>query len=429
MLSSRLLAGARVWQASRASPSSLAHNGRIVQKRTMLNFIKTTLGVETESSDEPTPENRFHPWETSPYQDLRARAASIKAHAKCPITGKEINYTCPISGIPTHHSREAWEQDVDYHKNKVYEKLRMANTYEHDLRSGREFPEFDFAGTQDPDKTVNFMNWDTFFYTRMFYSMDTEFQLAAVTKMMSYPVTIGGIMHEYSPYLLKPKGNLTLEGLKSLAALRYTLYPKDRNRVWQDRPMRVFILGARAESQLPPHVWKQLSYLFPYTSLEVNFIGPESNFDKEKGQYVYSSTPVTQKIDENLTLNLYSDYFHVLHEYQDFFPYDPYQDVFMLFHPGLGAPEAMDQWEKTIPGLLDSKCAIFSTGFHESDIQRDWDWLHEKFGDKFDVLLDKQDNVFGSTKWEVNDPAPSEVFQFNQKIFGFRGKRYHAIPK
>lgn len=38
---------------------------------------------------------------------------------------------------------------------------------------------------------------------------------------------------------------------------------------------RVFILGARAESSLPPHVWEQLSLLFPAVSLHLHFIGPQ----------------------------------------------------------------------------------------------------------------------------------------------------------
>jgi len=351
----------------------------------------------------------------------------IRARAKCPVTGKNINYTCPKSGIPTHHSEEAWKSDAEYHEREIWKILRKVNTYEHDLRSGREFPEFDFPGKQQRDAVVNFLNWDAFLYTRQFYSMDSDFHLAAVTKMLSYPITMGSILHQYSPYLLKPQGPLTLEGLKSLAALRYTLFPLDRTRSWQDRPVRFFVLGARAESQLPPHAWKQLSYLLPDTKFEIIFIGPEAYFDKEKRHYVASKKKITKRIDSQVSLSYYTDYFHVLNDMQDFMPYDPYLDAFFLFHPGLGAPETMNQWEKSVPGLLESKCAIFVTGFHEPDSQRDWKWLHNKFGDKMDVLLEPTKNLFGSTKWELNDLNPREVYQFNQQLFGFRGKRYHAI--
>jgi splicing suppressor protein 51 len=169
--------------------------------------------------------------------------------------------------------------------------------------------------------------------------------------------------------------------------------------------------------------------LLPYTSFELVFIGPESHYDKQKRHYVTSQKKIMNRFDSQMAFSYYTDYFHVLNEAQDFMPYDPYLDVFFLFHPGLGAPEAMDQWEKTIPGLLESKCAVFVTGFHENDSKRDWEWLHTKFGDKLDVLMEPVTNIFGSTKWELNDLNPLEVYQFNQRLFGFRGKRYHAVRR
>ena len=39
--------------------------------------------------------------------------------------------------------------------------------------------------------------------------------------------------------------------------------------------MRIFILGARAESSLPPHVWEQLCLLFPSALFHLYFIGPQ----------------------------------------------------------------------------------------------------------------------------------------------------------
>lgn len=393
-----------------------------------LTKLRVTLGMDPPPPPGyPTDANRFHPWDRSPCPQIAARAEFIKAKAKCPVTGKNIAYTCPTSGIPTHHDRAAWEADEEYHRSGRAQLLRKANIFEHDLHSGRQFPEFDFPGGQYQDALINYLNWDTFLYTREFFSMDNEFNLAAVTKMLTYPITMGAILDQYSPYALEPKGPLTLEGLKSLAALRYSMFPKDRTKSWQDRPVRFFVLGARSESQLPALVWKQLSYALPYTKFELVFVGPECYFDKTKSRYVQSERKISHKIDEKMTLSYYTDYFHVLHEAQDLFPYDPYLDVFFLFHPGLGAPEAMDQWKKSVPGLLESKCAIFSTGFHKQDLTRDWDWLMGNFGEELDVLMKPTENLFKSQKWELNDLNPQEVYQFNQQLFGFRGKRYHAV--
>jgi len=39
--------------------------------------------------------------------------------------------------------------------------------------------------------------------------------------------------------------------------------------------VRIFIVGARAESSLPPHVWEQLGFLFPSSNFHLIFVGPE----------------------------------------------------------------------------------------------------------------------------------------------------------
>jgi len=44
--------------------------------------------------------------------------------------------------------------------------------------------------------------------------------------------------------------------------------------------VRVFILGARAESSLPPHAWEQLTMLFPSTHFHLFFIGPQVSLPK-----------------------------------------------------------------------------------------------------------------------------------------------------
>lgn len=400
--------------------------GSILYKRCFMELVKNALGLDPPlGPDVPQISNRFYPWDKSPSPEIRERAAKIKSIAKCPVTGLDIRYTCPLSGIPTHHSKEAWEQDTNYHQNKIYEYLKKVNIYEHDLRSGRSFPELEFPNEQTRDRAVNLEHWDLFFYTRQFYSMDTEFQLAAATKMLSYPISIASILHEYSPYGLQPKGPITLEGLKSIAALRYILYPQILKSDLNDKkPMRIFIVGARAESQLPGHVWKQLQYLFPKKKLDLIFIGPESCLLEGNLEKI----PIERHVDPTLRLFYYPNYFHELHHAQDFFPYDPYNDVFFLFHPGFANEELKPYWfNDTLPNLLDTKCAIFHTGLHENDIMKDTQLLQKEFGDKLDTLITPTKNVFGSTKWELNDYNPQEVYQFNMYLAGFRGKRYQTV--
>jgi splicing suppressor protein 51 len=172
-----------------------------------------------------------------------------------------------------------------------------------------------------------------------------------------------------------------------------------------------------------------LLFLFNKPNMHINFIGPEALYDRQKKQFVYNQSAVTERVAPNYSVSYYTDYFHVIHDTQEFTPYDPYYDVFFLFHPGLGAPEAMDQWEKSMPALLESKCAVFVTGFHEADSKRDWDWVMNKFGNELDVLMTPGVNTFQSTKWEINDLTPEEPYQVNQQVFAVRGKRYPAVLK
>lgn len=72
-----------------------------------------------------------------------------------------------------------------------------------------------FIGAQHRDEAVNLSNWDTFLYTRGFLSMNSERSMRHVSHVLTYPLTIGSVLHQSSPYQLGK--DLTVEGLKSLA--------------------------------------------------------------------------------------------------------------------------------------------------------------------------------------------------------------------
>lgn len=96
--------------------------------------------------------------------------------------------------------------DKAYHDSKKYEILKKVNIYEHDLRSGRPFPEFDFPQQQGYDKAVNLTNWDLFLYTRSFYSMDTEFQLAMRHQDAELPHHHRVAVTQILPIFAEPQG-------------------------------------------------------------------------------------------------------------------------------------------------------------------------------------------------------------------------------
>ena len=181
-----------------------------------------------------------------------------------------------------------------------------------------------------------------------------------------------------------------------------------------DKPqMRIFILGARAESSLPPHVWEQLTLLFPAALFHLYFIGPQVSLPKppatvsshstSAGSHPAGTSPDPQaeasasaapaKSDEEKPVYLPNVYepptpapisrhrrtrssierygipsytvpytplltitgmqcnYHEVHaQFQETF--DPYTDLFFMFSPGFGFPSPTSMSDVTGEPLL-----------------------------------------------------------------------------
>lgn len=181
----------------------------------------------------------FHSFTNSPIPEIRLRGAYMRQHAYCPHpdhrptrmagsgTGKEasqtgnlppahVDFECPDCGIPVYCSKEHWMDQYDAHL-EICDTLRQANEDDHDLRSGRFFPEFDYPGPQMEEAMVNMLNWDTFLYTREFGAINSDRSMRQVTRMLTYPLTVASVLHELSPYNIRQGGRMTVEGLKSFS--------------------------------------------------------------------------------------------------------------------------------------------------------------------------------------------------------------------
>ena len=198
-------------------------------------------------------------------------------------------------------------------------------------------------------------------------------------------------------------------------------------------PMRLFILGARAESSLPREVWHQLAYLFPRVTFHIIFIGPESMANRDSEFPLPERTPrnpfgavVEDRISptHQMKVSTIVEYYHTIHEAGLFQPFDPYFDCFVLFHPGLGHPASSHEWQDTIPQLLETKVPIISTGYTEWDMRRDLEWVKEKVGGEMDILMEPGENKFRSLRWDLNDFDPADISCGNWGVWAFRGKRY-----
>jgi mitochondrial splicing suppressor protein 51 len=195
--------------------------------------------------------------------------------------------------------------------------------------------------------------------------------------------------------------------------------------------MRIFIIGARAESSLPREVWVQLTHLFPRVSFHLIFIGPESMANRDAEFPLPERTPgnpfgavIEDRITSSIKISTFVEYYHTLHKTGHFYPYDPYFDCFVLFHPGLGHPASSHEWEETVPQLLETKVPILVTGYTQYDMERDFDWVKRTVGGEVDLLMAPGENLFRSLRWDLNDLDPQDISCGNWGIWAFRGKRY-----
>lgn len=208
--------------------------------------VQTPPGVASnppgQTTDRPLlmPNNLFHPYSSSPSPEIRRRAAFMKQNAYCPhpdhhqtrlptdpsdpesrkTTGHlppaHVSFECPDCGIPVSCSEEHWADDYEAHL-EICDTLREINEDDHDLRSGRFFPEFEYPSDQIEEALPNMTNWDTLLYSREFNAINDERSMRQATRLLTYPLTIGSILHELSPYSIRGEGKLTPEGLKSLS--------------------------------------------------------------------------------------------------------------------------------------------------------------------------------------------------------------------
>jgi mitochondrial splicing suppressor protein 51 len=252
-------------------------------------------------------------------------------------------------------------------------------------------------------------------------------------------------------------------------------------------PVRIFILGARAESSLPPHIWNQLSLMFPSATLSIYHIGPEVSLPKisipqeerapphpsptssDNSQVNSTDLTVSQQeelkkmkvwkptisevkmqkytrneiatfgvpsytspINDQLQISALRSPYADIHA--TFGPFDPYTDVFFAFQPGFGFPSqhtpgipqiaSQSEWGSVLPLILESKCALFVTGFSPEDVERDVRSLEAVPGvaGEFDWILTPGDNPFRSERWEVAEFDPRLMVRTNWGIWGIRGK-------
>ena len=222
---------------TRAAPGAFTSNSeaKVVTETKPLQNASSGLRLSQE--------DLFHPFSTSPIPEFRRRAAFMKQHAYCPhpdhkptkmptvapkkddasqtaggMAPAHVDFECPDCGFPVYCSKEHWMDHYQEHL-EVCDTLRQINEDDHDLRSGRVFQEGNLPDLQLDEAAVNMTNWDTFMYTREFEAVNSDRAMRQITRLLTYPITIGSVLHELSPYGINKGERLTVEGLKSFSGM------------------------------------------------------------------------------------------------------------------------------------------------------------------------------------------------------------------
>ncbi|CAO3699018.1 unnamed protein product [Rhizopus microsporus] len=204
-----------------------------------------------------------------------------------------------------------------------------------------------------------------------------------------------------------------------MIALRTILYPKnqlvnDAQAQVRTETINIYLLGARAEATLPSHIWLQLAYLFPSTPFHIHFIGPDALAPNQE--------PHMKSVNERLFFTFDNAMYHDYHEKIEKF--DPYTDFFFLFSPGIGHHSAREGWKPSIQKALETKCAMFITGYDEADMMNDVAAVEQDYQGEFDWVLKPTVNEYRSLKRDVNLMDLRQTIFANYGIWGIRGKRY-----
>jgi len=126
------------------------------------------------------------------------------------------------------------------------------------------------------------------------------------------------------------------------------------------RPVRVAVLGARAESTLPHLFWQQLGLL---TGLRwhLEFMGPHAGLPRQPYEEL-SAQRENVKVDFSCRMGL----FHETHPQAELS-----WDAFVFFNSGIGHPKEGERWDATIKMLLGCGKPVLFTSFNGKDLDRD----------------------------------------------------------
>ena len=215
----------------------------------------------------------------------------------------------------------------------------------------------------------------------------------------------------------------------------------------EKRPLRVLVVGARAESSLPALWWREILFSCFHSGainggIDIGLMGPGLQSMKAspiENAVTFQMNP-PRYIGDNQDVGIEGKVYHIhegktlFHEHSERMRLLLQSDLFVLFNPGLGHSALRNGWEDTIKLLCMSRKPVLCTAHSLKDLQRDKEFLEaitsavdaeeQDLGEPLDFLFDAHENPFASAKRTYDDKEEegAQIVTTNQFIHCFLGK-------
>ena len=155
------------------------------------------------------------------------------------------------------------------------------------------------------------------------------------------------------------------------------------------RPLRVLVVGARAESSLPALWWRE-TLLSCYNSgvigggIEIGLMGPGLQAMKARDNKITFEMHPSRYLGDTQDTGVKGSAYHInggqalLHEHPQHMQLLLQSDLFVLFKPGLGHAALREDWGNMIKLLCMSRKPVLCTAHSLKDLQRDKEFLESK---------------------------------------------------
>ena len=215
----------------------------------------------------------------------------------------------------------------------------------------------------------------------------------------------------------------------------------------EKRPLRVLVVGARAESSLPALWWRECLLSCFHSGairggIDIGLLGP--------GLQTMKASPLDNSITFNMhpqrfpgdkvDIDVVGKVYHVengmalLHQHPLHMKLLLQTDLFVLFNPGMGHSVLKEGWEETIKLLCMSRKPVICTAHSLVDLQRDkrclesvtsaTDAVEQDLGEPLEFMFEAHENPFASGKrtFDTKEEEGAQIVTTNQYIHAFRGK-------